>query len=516
MSTITGLFVPKWGMTMDEGTLTEWLVNEGDEVSAGTAIASMESSKISGEIEADEAGVLAKQVLSIGETAPVGALVGVIAGPDTPAEDIDQFVSEHSSAAPEEAPEPSSSEPAKESTKKQEPAPKAEKPAPAPKAKKASKAPAGKVNIPQELRGFDSAPATEHALDLARKHDIKLSAVTPTGRADRVTVADLVEAVKQAGGSLTFGNDRERVDFVPHLGDDADVPATEHARDKAEELGVNLRDCRPTGRAGRVTVDDVMAAHSRLHADQQGTSTDATAPVPTTSEIANSAHEVPMSNMRQVIAQRLKESYLESPHFRVTAHANIDKLLAFRRDVNAQRRDLKVSVNDLVVAAVARALVAVPEMNAQFDAEQNVIRQFEHADISVAVATEEGLITPIVTHADTRTISDISRTMVDLATRAKAGQLKPDEFQGGTFSVSNLGMFGVSHFDAIINPPQVAILAVGSAQRQFVPDDNGEPVAATLLPLTVSADHRVIDGATNARFAAELTRLLESPSLIVV
>ena len=220
--------------------------------------------------------------------------------------------------------------------------------------------------------------------------------------------------------------------------------------------------------------------------------------------------------MRQVIAQRLKESYLESPHFRVTAHANIDKLLAFRRDVNAQRRDLKVSVNDLVVAAVARALVAVPEMNAQFDAEQNVIRQFEHADISVAVATEEGLITPIVTHADTRTISDISRTMVDLATRAKAGQLKPDEFQGGTFSVSNLGMFGVSHFDAIINPPQVAILAVGSAQRQFVPDDNGEPVAATLLPLTVSADHRVIDGATNARFAAELTRLLESPSLIVV
>ncbi len=528
--------MPKWGMTMEEGLVTGWLASEGDEVAADQSVIEVESSKIAGEVTAGHAGVLARLVAKVDDELPVGALLAVVADAGTADDEIDAFVAEHgggAAAPPEPEAKPTAdSVPAEQAAR---PAPEKAAPAAAPAAgRRGRTAPAhgeersavpsgsGVISIPVEFQGADETevPATPHAADLATEHGIALSRVTATGRGERVTVADLVAAVEDAGGSLPFGNDRERVAAVFSHRDDSGVPATPHARSLAEEAGVNLNDARPTGTQGRVTVADVEAVIARrasmTGAPVSGPGADAEPSVPAEpSSPGNAVTEVPMSQMRKVIASRLHDSYLDAPHFRVSVRAEIDELLALRRQVNDVRRDAKMSVNDLVVAAVARALVGVPGLNAQYDPEAQVVRHFEHADVSVAVSTSEGLITPIVTRADTRTVTEVSALVHDLATRAKTGTLKPDEFQGGTFTVSNLGMFGVSDFDAIINPPQVAILSVGAARRTFVPDEDGDPRVATLLPLTLSSDHRVVDGALAARFCAELQRLLESPALIL-
>lgn len=523
--------MPKWGMTMEEGLVTGFLTSQGDTVAADQSVVEVESSKIAGEVTAGHEGVLARIVAKEGEELPVGALLAIVADPGTSEQDLDGFVIKHGPARTaldhDDEPKPSGPAPDKpaESAPEPEPAKAADRRESRPSAgrrpaatSRADAEAGARASIPEELRGEDSeeVKATPHAAELAAEHGIALSKVEGTGSDGRVTVADLQAAVQKAGGSLPFGNDVEREPVVFSRRDDFHVPATPHARSLAEEEGVNLFDARPTGTQGRVTVADVEAVIAR-RASMTQAPVEPTGASPATAPGGaepNTVTEVPLSQMRKVIGRRLHDSYLDSPHFRVTVHAEIDELLALRKQINDGRRDAKVSVNDLVIAAVARTLVAVPGLNAQYDPETEVVREFEHADVSVAVSTPEGLITPIVTHADTRTVTDVSAQMHDLGTRAKAGTLKPDEFQGGTFTVSNLGMFGVSQFDAIINPPQVAILAVGAASRQFVPDEDGEPRAATLLPLTLSSDHRIVDGALAARFCAELRRVLESPALI--
>lgn len=547
------LEMPKWGMTMEEGLVTSWLVSQGDEVTADQVVLEVESSKIAGEIPAGHDGIMARVVAEEGQELPVGALLGVVADAGTSDEDLDGFVIKHGPArtALDHEPEGASGgrepEPPLEEAPAPEPEPAAQRRAEARRARggggarssaggarSASSASASDpgsgtgpvtgtapVSIPAELQGSDDAevPATPHAAELAAQHRIALSHVEATGRDGRVTVADLQAAVEKAGGHLPFGNDRERETIVFSRRDDSQVPATPHARSLAEEQGINLHDARPTGTRGRVTVADVEAVLARRASMTQAPAAsgipDGLGAAPgATAAALNAATEIPMSRMRRIIGERLHDSYLDAPHFRVSVEARIDELLALRTQINGARRDAKVSVNDLVIAAVARTLVAVPGLNVQYDEDAQLIRQFEHADVSVAVSTPDGLITPIVTHADTRTITDISATMHDLGTRAKAGTLKPDEFQGGTFTVSNLGMFGVTGFDAIINPPQVAILAVGAATRRLVPGEDGSPRAVTVLPLTLSSDHRVVDGALAARFGNELVRVLQSPALI--
>lgn len=533
MSTIKGLELPKWGMTMEEGTVTSWLAAVGDEVSEGTALVTVESSKIAGDVEAPMSGVLCRILADAGATVPVGDLVGVVADSGATDEEIDAFLAEHGAgsgsgsgtsdaaaaagdgSAQAASPPPPSPSPSPSAA----PAAAAATPAaaqPAQPAAPAASGPAPAVRIPDSLKGTDSekVPATPHARKLAAEHGLALAGITATGSGDRVTVSDIEEAVRAAGGALEFGNDRPRVETVPDLRDDAGVPATPHARREAAARGINLHDCRATGRGGRVTVNDVLALAAHREPEPSAAPAAATSAAGPAPEPGNTGTPVPMSSMRRTIGQRLKASYSESPHYRVSVNADIGALLALRRQINDSRLDVKVSVNDLVVAAVAKTLVAVPEVNAQYDPANEVITRFEHADVAVAVSTGEGLITPIVTRADTRTITQISALTHDLATRAKAGTLKPDEFQGGTFTVSNLGMFGVSGFDAIINPPQVAILAVGATQPTFVPGADGEPVAASLLPLTLSSDHRVVDGALAARFLKQLRTLLETPTLI--
>jgi pyruvate dehydrogenase E2 component (dihydrolipoamide acetyltransferase) len=259
----------------------------------------------------------------------------------------------------------------------------------------------------------------------------------------------------------------------------------------AESLGIDIRKVTGTGRNGRVMKEDVEAFAAA-----------ATAPAD-----ANPVTRVRMSAARTVIARRLLESKQGIPHYRLKREVRADALTEYRRTLNAG--GTRVSVNDLIVRASALALVRHPAVNAQLTGEE--ILQYAHADIAIAVATDGGLITPIIRAADQLSVAQIARLSGELAQRARNGALKREEITGGTFTVSNLGMYGLDSFDAIINPPQVAILAVGAVRERAVVQD-GAVIAAPVMTLTLSADHRVVDGAVAAQFLATLAELLEKPA----
>ena len=220
--------------------------------------------------------------------------------------------------------------------------------------------------------------------------------------------------------------------------------------------------------------------------------------------------EVRLSSMRKVIARRMTESKTQVPHFYLTIDIEVDRLLAVRRELNERLAEdgLKISVNDFIIRAAALALRKVPEANVMFAGDR--ILRFKRADISVAVAVEGGLVTPVVRAADTKGLAEIAREMKELVEKARAGKLLPEDYQGGTFSISNLGMFGIKEFEAVINPPQGAILAVGMAEKRPVVRDDALAIA-TVMTCTLSVDHRALDGAIGARFLQALKGLLEDP-----
>jgi pyruvate dehydrogenase E2 component (dihydrolipoamide acetyltransferase) len=222
-----------------------------------------------------------------------------------------------------------------------------------------------------------------------------------------------------------------------------------------------------------------------------------------------------MNGMRKAIASRLQAAKRNAPHFRLTIDLNVESIQALRQQINNTVPQVKLSINDMLIKAAAAALIKVPQVNVQFDEENQQILQFEQADISVAVAIENGLITPIIKAANRKSLAQISNDMRDLATRAKTGKLAPDEFQGGSFSISNLGMLGVQQFDAIINPPQGAILAFGAAEKRAVVE-NDEIIVRQMVTATLSCDHRVIDGALGAQFLSAFKQFVENPALILV
>ncbi|MGE8658312.1 MAG: pyruvate dehydrogenase complex dihydrolipoamide acetyltransferase [Achromobacter sp.] len=286
---------------------------------------------------------------------------------------------------------------------------------------------------------------------------------------------------------------------------DAPAPGTRRfasplARRLAAQWHVNLLDVQGTGPHGRIVRRDVEAARDR-----------APAVAPPTQRAA--ARRVPHSGMRRAIARRLTESKQQVPHFTLTVDCRMDALLALRAQAN-QGGAVKLSVNDFIVRAAALALREVPEVNASWH--DDAIEFHAGADICVAVATDGGLVTPIVRDADVKPLSAIASEIVELAGRAKVNRLKPEEFTGGSLTVSNLGMYGIKQFAAIINPPQAAILAVGAAERRPVVDDSGEIKAATVMTVTLSADHRVVDGAVGARWLAALRALIENPVRILL
>lgn len=406
MNSIKALTVPKWGLSMDEGTLVKWLVNEGDVINEGDEVAEIESSKIVNVLETHSSGILRRKVAQQEETLAVGALLAVIAESDVPDCDIDAFISSFS---------------------------------------------------------FNS------------NSDYQIK-VVQTGDANNVATPVLQSSQSQ----LTAANDSE-------------VPATPRARKLARQLGINLNDCQRSGSRGRVTPGDVEAAKALTQQPGAG------------------AEQMPMNNMRQTIARRLQTSAQSAPHFRLVVDVELDELLALNTSLNESQSETKITITDLLLKACAMALMDVPECNVQFN--ENTVYRFKDADIAIAVALDEGLITPIIKAANSKDLIQISRETKQLAAKAKAGSLMPDEFEGGTFTISNLGMYGIKQFDAIINQPQCAILAVGSAEQRMLVK-NGEAAIATVLSLTLSLDHRVIDGVLGAKFMQALTRYITQPQLL--
>jgi len=287
------------------------------------------------------------------------------------------------------------------------------------------------------------------------------------------------------------------------------------ARRMAKQSGIDLASLKGSGPGGRIVKADIEGAGKAAPAAAPAPATAAPKPAPALAPAAISApHKaIPNASMRKIIAKRLAESKQTIPHFYLTQNIEIDALLKLRAELNAQSpKDgpaaFKLSVNDLVIKACAVALRRHPAVNSSYT--EAAILQYDDVDISIAVAIPDGLITPIIRKADQLGLAAISAAMKDLGARAKSGKLKPDEYQGGGFSISNLGMFGIPEFSAIINPPQSAILAVGAGEPRAVVK-SGAITIATMMTVTLSCDHRVVDGALGAEFLATLKTIIESP-----
>ena len=336
--------------------------------------------------------------------------------------------------------------------------------------------------------------------------------VAPIGSSDKGTQSNVVAAPSDDGPVA------EEIEAAPvAIGS---TRATPLARRVAKKLNVDLQSVGGSGPRRRIVRADVEAAaksnqpSSPVKTLNVGGKTGAQK---TADELGLRYKKVPVDRMRSIIASRLTESKSTVPHFYLNADLQIDALLMMRGQINLALKDTdskKVSVNDLLVKASAAVLKAVPEANASWDGDS--IIKYDDAHISVAVSIDGGLITPVVRNAQTKDIRTISAEIGDLAARAKTGKLTSKEYQGGSFSISNLGMFGVKSFNAIINPPESMILAVGQGAPQFVPDDEGNPKLATVMSVTLSCDHRVVDGALGAVWLKKFKELVENPTALML
>jgi pyruvate dehydrogenase E2 component (dihydrolipoamide acetyltransferase) len=445
------LKMPALSPTMEEGTLAKWLVKEGDTVASGDILAEIETDKATMEFEAVDEGKVAKILVPEGtDGVKVGTPIALIAGEG-----------EEVSAASAKSPSPLVGEggAAKaaqgEGSKQETPAP-----SPAPPAKGGGETPAA----PSQTAAPHPAPAAP-------------------------------ESPAAGSGAPSRREGQERIKASPL------------ARRLAEAQGIDLASLKGSGPGGRIVRADLGEAAGGAMAAPKPVAAPAPAPV----EPGDIPHEaIKLSNMRKTIARRLTEAKQTIPHYYLTVDIQLDALLKLRSEINKslESRGIKLSVNDLLIKALAMALIEVPEANVSFAGDQML--KYSRADISVAVAIPDGLITPIIVGANEKSLSKISAEMTDLAGRAKEGKLAPNEYQGGTASISNLGMFGTKQFDAVINPPQGMIMAVGAGEkRPYVVNDSLQ--IATVMSATGSFDHRAIDGADGARLMKAFKELCEKP-----
>ncbi|QHO77002.1 pyruvate dehydrogenase complex dihydrolipoamide acetyltransferase [Bradyrhizobium sp. CCBAU 051011] len=451
------ILMPALSPTMEKGNLAKWLKKEGDKVKSGDVIAEIETDKATMEVEAVDEGTIAKILVPEGtQDVPVNDVIAVMAGDG---EDV-KATSAGAASAP--------------------------KPAEAPKAPEAPK-PAAATSAP--------APAPKPA------------ATGPTQAA---------APAAQAAVAPAKGNGHARIFSSPL------------ARRLAKDAGIDLSRITGSGPHGRVVARDVEDAKSG-----KGLKAPAAAPAagpglaPSMSDkqilalFEEGSYEiVPHDGMRRTIAQRLTASVQTVPVFYLTMDCDIGKLLVAREEINAaapkdkeKKPAYKLSVNDFVIKAMAVALQKIPNCNVSWT--EGGMLKHKHSDIGVAVAMPGGLITPIIRKAETKTLSTISSEMKDFAARARARKLKPEEYQGGTTAVSNLGMYGINHFTAVINPPHATILAVGTSEERPVVRD-GKIEIAQMMSVTLSCDHRAIDGALGAELIGAFKQLIENPVMMMV
>ena len=451
--------MPALSPTMEEGNLAKWLVKEGDKVSPGDVIAEIETDKATMEVEAVDEGTVAKLVVPAGtEGVKVNAVIAILAaeGEDAGA------AAKGGDAAPAkaEAPKTEAAE-----------APKAEAAKAEAVATPAAPKPAGNGTVP--ATAGERTFASPLARRIAKDAGVDVAAVTGSGPHGRVVKADVEAAI--AGGGMAKAATAPAA--APAAAALAAAPAVKPMSDEAV-----------------------------LKLFEQG-----------------SYDLVPHDNMRKTIARRLVEAKSTIPHFYLTLDCELDALLKLRSELNAaapmrktEKGDVpayKLSVNDMIIKAMAQALVAVPDANASWT--DSAMVKHKHADVGVAVSIPGGLITPIVRKADQKTLSVISNEMKDLAKRARDRKLKPEEYQGGTTAVSNLGMFGIKDFAAVINPPHATILAVGAGEERAVVK-GGEIRIATVMSVTLSTDHRAVDGALGAELLGAFKRIIENPMTMLV
>jgi len=357
-----------------------------------------------------------------------------------------------------------------------------------------------------------AAPAAPTSAPAASTESAAPSPPTPSGRTPSIQFRHGVRDTPQTASKTSS---------VASTG--GRVSASPYAKKLAAEMGVDLNSVgSASGNRGRVIAVDVMKAAQEKPASTEKSSSIATPAKPVTLSGDRTYEDIPVSAMREIIGKRLSESMFTSPHFYVTMECMMDSLMAMRAEINSgeEKQDF-ISVNDFIIKACGAALRDTPDCNVGWIQQPNskpVMRKYNYVDISVAVATPTGLITPIIKDVDRKGLRDISLEMKDLAKRAKANKLLPEEFQGGTFTISNMGMFGVNNFTAIINPPQACILAVGGAKKKIVPDEKDAKgfKAATTMEVTLSSDHRSVDGALAAIWVNAFQKYIQQPSKLML
>ena len=448
------VLMPALSPTMEEGTLSRWLVKEGDEVKSGDVIAEIETDKATMEVEAVDEGRVGKILVEGGtEGVKVNAVIAMLL---EEGEDESALESAQSSAS-------------------QKPAPKDE----------------GKGKEPKS-----SETPAERSESRGREQDKN----------------EAPDRAKSASGSSS------------QKGEGSRLKASPLAKRMAQLEGLDLSDLEGSGPNGRIVKRDVEAAISqgvsRASKKDAAPETKSAASAPAKAEpgkisvaslnLEEGSYEiVPLDGMRKTIARRMTASFRDVPHFPLSIDLELDALLKLRSELNAKAPEgVKVSVNDMLIRACALALIRVPESNASYTDEGLVMHK--HADVAVAVAIDGGLITPVIKKAETKGLAKISEEMKDLAARARERKLKPEEFQGGTFSISNLGMMGIKSFASIINEPQGMILSVGAGEKRPVVKNDALAIA-TVMTITLTCDHRVVDGATGAKFLEALKPLVEDP-----
>ena len=450
------ILMPALSPTMEKGNLAKWLKKEGDKVKSGDVIAEIETDKATMEVEAVDEGTIAKIVVPEGtQDVPVNDVIAVLAG------DGEDVKSAGASAGAKPAPAPAKAEAAP--PKPASPSPAAAPAAVAAAAPKPAAAPAPQAASSPQANGDARTFSSPLARRLAKEAGIDVARITGTGPHGRVIARDVAEA----------------------------------------KSGKGLKAPAAAPGAGPALAPSSMSDKQILALFEPG-----------------SYEIVPHDGMRRTIAQRLTAAVQTVPTFYLTIDCEIGKLLAAREEINAsapkdkEKKPLyKLSVNDFVIKAMAVALQKIPNCNVSWT--EGGMLKHKHSDVGVAVAMPGGLITPIIRKAETKTLSTISNEMKDFAARARARKLKPDEYQGGTTAVSNLGMFGISHFTAVINPPHATILAVGTSEERPIVR-GGKIEIAQMMSVTLSCDHRAIDGALGAELIGAFKSLIENPVMMMV
>ncbi len=475
----TSMVMPQMGYDMHEGKVVRWLKQEGEEVIRGEVIAEIETDKATVEYEAYTGGVMGKIVAEEGVTIPVGGLIAVITNPGeaVPEELLtDAAISDSngSAAAPLPAPAP------------------VEAPAPQPAA------------APPADAGERASPIARR---LAQERGVDLSTVTGTGPGGRITEADIPEQGTPASAPAPAATTAATNGYIK---------ASPLAKRLARERGMDLAGLTGTGPEGRITEADVpdQAAEPEAEAADWDSSIPAPAAASAPAPAGLSSENVELSRMRQAIARVTVDSWTGAPHFYVAVDIDMTKAMAFRRDLNDELDAEKlVSVNDLIVKASAIAISRHPKFNSFF--RDDHLQMNGSINVGIAIALESGLIVPGINGCEGKSLVEIAAASRDLVSRANSGSLRNEEYSGTTFSVSNMGMFDIDSFTAIIFPPHAAILAVGTVKEQPVVRD-GELAIAQMMKANLSTDHRVADGSEAAQFMVEIKKLLENPISLMI